>query len=99
MSDGLHAGAANAHSALINRRRELAAEVQRLRGHLGGLAYEMAIRDHFRLDVLVRRAAVLQERETELAEVERQLGVPGPAQPRVPASQNGGHARPRGEPR
>jgi hypothetical protein len=35
----------------------------------------MAIRDHFRLDVLVRRAAVLQERDAELAEVERLLRV------------------------
>jgi hypothetical protein len=33
----------------------------------------MAIRDHFRLDVLVRRAAKLQERDAELAEVERLL--------------------------
>jgi len=33
----------------------------------------MAIRDHFRLDVLVRRAALLQERDAELAEVERLL--------------------------
>ena len=33
----------------------------------------MAIRDHFRLDVLVRRAAILQERDAELAEVERLL--------------------------
>jgi hypothetical protein len=40
---------------------------------LGGLAYEMAIRDHFRLDVLIRRAALLQERDAELAEVERLL--------------------------
>jgi hypothetical protein len=40
---------------------------------LGGLAYEMAIRDHFRLDVLVRRAAQLQERDAELAEVQRLL--------------------------
>ena len=40
---------------------------------LGGLAYEMAVRDHFRLDVLVRRAAILQERDAELAEVERLL--------------------------
>jgi hypothetical protein len=40
---------------------------------LGGLAYEMAIRDHFRLDVLVRRAAILQERDAELAELERLL--------------------------
>ena len=33
----------------------------------------MAIRDHFRLDVLIRRAAMLQERDAELAEVERML--------------------------
>jgi hypothetical protein len=33
----------------------------------------MAIRDHFRIDVLVRRAAQLQERDAELAEVERLL--------------------------
>ncbi len=33
----------------------------------------MAVRDHFRLDVLVRRAAILQERDAELAEVERLL--------------------------
>ena len=35
----------------------------------------MAIRDHFRLDVLVRRAALLQERDAELAEVERLLAL------------------------
>jgi len=58
----------------LKRRREaLAAEVTELHWDLGGLAYEMAIRDHFRLDVLVRRAAVLQERDAELAEVERLL--------------------------
>jgi predicted amidophosphoribosyltransferase len=33
----------------------------------------MASRDHFRLDVLVVRAAELQQVETELAEVERLL--------------------------
>jgi hypothetical protein len=47
--------------------------VTELHWDLGGLAYEMAIRDHFRLDVLVRRAALLQERDAELAEVERLL--------------------------
>jgi hypothetical protein len=47
--------------------------VTELHWDLGGLAYEMAIRDHFRLDVLVRRAAVLQERDAELAEIERLL--------------------------
>jgi hypothetical protein len=60
-------------SELRRRRDELAAQVTELHWDLGGLAYEMAIRDHFRLDVLVRRAATLQERDAELAEVERLL--------------------------
>jgi hypothetical protein len=59
--------------ALRRRRDELAEQVVELHWDLGGLAYEMAVRDHFRLDVLVRRAAALQERDAELAEVERLL--------------------------
>lgn len=61
------------HSELRRRRDALAEQVMELHWDLGGLAYEMAIRDHFRLDVLVRRAAVLQERDAELAELERLL--------------------------
>ncbi len=60
-------------SELRRRRDALAEEVTELHWDLGGLVYEMAIRDHFRLDVLVRRAAVLQERDAELAELERLL--------------------------
>jgi hypothetical protein len=60
---------------LLRRREQLAAEIAELHWDLGGLAYEMAIRDHIRPDVLLRRAAVLQERDTEMAEVERQLRV------------------------
>lgn len=63
----------NGRSELRRRRDALAAEVIELHWDLGGLAYEMSIRDHFRLDVLVRRAAVLQERDAELAELERLL--------------------------
>jgi hypothetical protein len=55
------------------RRDELAARVAELTWDLGGLTYEMAIRDHFRVDVLVRRAAALQEVDAELGEVERLL--------------------------
>ena|SRR5277367_4634235 len=70
------AGSAPAEGLDLRRRREeLAAEVAELHWDLGGLAYEMAIRDHFRLDVLVRRAALLQERDAELAEVERLLAA------------------------
>jgi phosphatidylinositol-3-phosphatase len=60
-------------SELSRRRDRLAEEVTQLHWDLGGLAYEMAIRDHFRLDVLLRRAALLQERDAELAEVESLL--------------------------
>ncbi len=55
------------------RRDELAARVADLTWDLGGLTFEMAIRDHFRLDVLVKKAAVLQEADAELGEVERLL--------------------------
>jgi hypothetical protein len=64
-----------AHAELRTRRDALAEEVAELTWDLGGLTYEMAIRDHFRLDVLIRRAAALQERDAELGEVERLLAA------------------------
>jgi hypothetical protein len=72
-SPAANGGEAPARSAMRRRRDELAEQVTEMHWDLGGLAYEMAIRDHFRLDVLVRRAALLQERDGELAEVERLL--------------------------
>lgn len=60
---------------LERRRDRLARELAELQWDLGGLTYEMAIRDHFRLDVLIRRAAILQERDAELGEVERLLAA------------------------
>jgi len=56
---------------LKRRREQLAAQVAELQWDLGGLTYEMAIRNHVRVDVLVQRAAVLQELDSELSEVER----------------------------
>ncbi len=64
---------ADGRSELQRRRDRLAEQVTELHWDLGGLTYEMAIRDHFRLDVLVRRAAALQDCDAELAEVERLL--------------------------
>lgn len=58
---------------LRRRRDELSGRVAELQWDLGGLAYEMAIRDHIRVEVLVRRAGMLQEVDAELAEVERIL--------------------------
>ena len=63
-------------AALIDiqrRRDQLNAKVAELQWDLGGLVYEMAIRDRIRVDVLVRRAAELQNADAELNEVERIL--------------------------
>jgi hypothetical protein len=60
-------------SDLQRRRDRLAKELVDLQWDLGGLAYEMAIRDHYRVDVLTARAAKLQQVDAELAEVERML--------------------------
>lgn len=58
---------------LRERRRALAERVAQLTWDLGGLTYEMAVRDHYRLDVLARRAAELQAADAELGEVQRLL--------------------------
>jgi hypothetical protein len=60
---------------LRQRRHELARQVAALTFDLGGLTYEMATRDHYRLDVLSRRAAELQRADAELGEVERLLAA------------------------
>jgi hypothetical protein len=62
-------------SELRSRRLELAERVAALTWDLGGLAYEMAIRDHYRLDVLARKAAELQEADAQLGEVQRLLAT------------------------
>ena len=66
---------------LRQRREQLSKQLAELQWDLGGVAYEMAIRDHFRLDVLSRQAAKLQQVDAELAEVERmlKLGAAGAA--------------------
>jgi hypothetical protein len=58
---------------LTRRRDELRTRFAELQCDLGGLVYEMAIRDYIRVDVLVRRAALLQDIDAELGEVERIL--------------------------
>jgi hypothetical protein len=44
-----------------------------MQADLGGAFYEMAIRDHVRIDVLTRKAAELQRVDAELLAVERML--------------------------
>ncbi len=55
------------------RRTHLAEQLAERQWDLGGVTYEMAIRDHFRMDVLVKLSAELQQIDAELAEVERLL--------------------------
>jgi len=66
---------AGSMSELRRRRLELAEQVAALTWDLGGLAYEMAIRDHYRLDVLARKASELQETDAQLGEVQRLLAT------------------------
>jgi len=78
---------------LTVRRDELAERFAQLQWDLGGLAYEMARRDHFRLDVLVRQAARVQEVDAELAEAERLLRLEEAAAGGACASCGALHAR------
>jgi hypothetical protein len=68
-------------SELLRQREELAKKFAELQWDLGGMTYEMAARDHYRLDVLNRHAARLQEVDAELGQVERllRLGEAGAA--------------------
>jgi hypothetical protein len=75
-ANGSAFGSTPASSDLIDlqrRRDQLNARVAELQWDLGGLVYEMAIRDRIRIDVIVRRAAELQAVDAELNEVERIL--------------------------
>jgi hypothetical protein len=58
---------------LKRRHDELTRRAAELQWDLGGLAYEMAIRDHVKVEVLVGRAAELQDVDAELAEIKRIL--------------------------
>jgi hypothetical protein len=56
---------------LERRRDQLVAKVAELQWDLGGLVYEMAVRNQIDVEVLVRRAVALQDADAELSEVER----------------------------
>ncbi len=61
------------NSELIAQRDRLVEQFATLQSELGGLFYEMAIRDHVVMEVLVQRAAELQRIDAELAAVQRVL--------------------------
>jgi hypothetical protein len=60
---------------LERRRDQLQARVAELQWDLGGLVYEMAVRDRIRVDIIVKNAAELQTADSELQEIERILTV------------------------
>ena len=60
---------------LVAQRDRLLEKFTVMQADLGGAFYEMAIRDHVRLDVLTRKAAELQRVDAELTALERQLEV------------------------
>ncbi|MGN6275830.1 MAG: zinc-ribbon domain-containing protein [Solirubrobacterales bacterium] len=62
-------------SDLEQQRDRLLEKFTVMQADLGGAFYEMAIRDHVRLDVLTRKAAELQRVDAELLAVERMLAL------------------------
>jgi len=61
------------NAELIAQRDRLLEKFTIMQADLGGAFYEMAIRDHVRMDVLTRKAAELQRVDAELLSVERVL--------------------------
>ena len=60
-------------SELRAQRDRLLEKFTVMQADLGGAFYEMAIRDHVRLDVLTAKAAELQKVDSELMALERML--------------------------
>ena len=73
---------------LLAKRDRLTERFTAMQLDLGGVYYEMAIRDHIQHDVLIRKAAELQRVDAELRQVQQQIdgagacatcGTPSPA--------------------
>ena len=58
---------------LERRREQLSARDAELQWDLGGLVYEMAVRNSIDVELIVKRAVPLQDADAELSEVERIL--------------------------
>jgi hypothetical protein len=58
------------HAELNAERERLTERFALMQSELGGLFYEMAIRDHVNMELLIERAAAMQLVEAELAHVE-----------------------------
>jgi hypothetical protein len=71
--DAAAGGEPEADTQLAPRRDRLIERFSVMQMELGGLFYEMAIRDHIRLEVLIPKAAELQAVDAELGQIERVL--------------------------
>jgi hypothetical protein len=71
----LGGGGAVSGLELETRREQLIERFTLTQLELGGLFYEMAIRDHLELDVLAAKSAALQQLDLELAEVQALLAT------------------------
>jgi hypothetical protein len=58
---------------LLTQRERLTERFALMQSELGGLFYEMAIRDHVQMEVLISKAAALQRVDSELAQLEHLL--------------------------
>jgi len=58
---------------LLVKRERLVERLTAMQLDLGGAYYEMAVRDHIRHDVLIRKAAEMQRVDAELHQVEQAL--------------------------
>jgi hypothetical protein len=72
---GKKGGAPPENRELIAERDRLLEKFTVMQADLGGAFYEMAIRDHVKMDVLTRKAAELQRLDIELGEVEEALAL------------------------
>jgi hypothetical protein len=64
---------ATADPDLMAQRDRLTERFAVMQSELGGLFYEMAIRDHVRMEVLIPKAAELQRVDAELGQLERMI--------------------------
>ena len=58
---------------LVAQRDRLTERFALMQSELGGLFYEMAIRDHVQMEILIQKAAELQRLDGELGALERLL--------------------------
>lgn len=70
---GAAGGRGAARAELLGERERLTERFALLQADLGGAFYEMAIRNHVRMEVLTRKAAELQRVDQALESVEREL--------------------------